>query len=144
MSSTPLIKQGGTKPDHFMNRAMDRVLDWKRKTEQYLVKSGVTYCIIHPPRLKDDDTNAGPGPVFDVDDKLLDAEGKGKSLARSVLAALAIAAAQSPAFNNRSFDCQQAVEGEPAVPTDWAAVMIKCLGKDKNCDYNINKQVEDW
>lgn len=50
---------GGTQPDHFLNKiktsstgskpqADGNIILWKRKTEMYLVASGIPYTIIHP------------------------------------------------------------------------------------------------
>lgn len=40
---------GGTQADHFLNQmgGNARILDWKRKAEQYLIASGLKYTIIH-------------------------------------------------------------------------------------------------
>ncbi len=41
---------GGTDAGHFLNTMGDNgnILQWKRKAEQYLIASGLTYTIIHP------------------------------------------------------------------------------------------------
>ena len=46
-----ISSMGGCDPDAFMNRTMDRVLDWKRRAEVYLMRSGVPeWTIIHAAR----------------------------------------------------------------------------------------------
>ena len=53
---------GGTDPDNFLNSVGKNadgtgngdILIWKRKGEQYLVKSGLSYTIIHPGGLTDE------------------------------------------------------------------------------------------
>lgn len=40
---------GGTDPENALNKLGDgNILQWKRKAEQYLMASGLTYTIIHP------------------------------------------------------------------------------------------------
>lgn len=40
---------GGTDPENMLNKLGDgNILQWKRKAEQYLTQSGLTYTIIHP------------------------------------------------------------------------------------------------
>lgn len=40
---------GGTDPENMLNKLGDgNILQWKRKAEQYLMASGITYTIIHP------------------------------------------------------------------------------------------------
>lgn len=44
-----ISSMGGTQPDNTLNKIGDgNILVWKRKAEQYLVASGLTYTIIHP------------------------------------------------------------------------------------------------
>ena len=43
------MTQGGTDPNHMLNKiAGGNILQWKRRAEQYLMHSGLTYTIIHP------------------------------------------------------------------------------------------------
>ena len=56
-----LSSMGGTQPDNFLNTIgkvegqenSGNILLWKRKAEQYLIKSGLPYTIIHPGGLLD-------------------------------------------------------------------------------------------
>jgi hypothetical protein len=42
---------GGCDPNHFLNHiGQGDILNWKRKTEQHLVGSGLNYTILHPNR----------------------------------------------------------------------------------------------
>ena len=44
-----ISSMGGTQPDNTLNQiGGGNILVWKRKAEQYLVSSGLTYTIIHP------------------------------------------------------------------------------------------------
>lgn len=45
-----ISSMGGTDPNHFLNTMGDQgnILQWKRKAEQYLMSSGLSYTIIHP------------------------------------------------------------------------------------------------
>jgi uncharacterized protein YbjT (DUF2867 family) len=44
---------GITKADHYLNAIGDaKILLWKRKAEEYLIASGLTYTILHPGGLK--------------------------------------------------------------------------------------------
>jgi uncharacterized protein YbjT (DUF2867 family) len=46
---------GGTQKDNFLNTmGGGNILFWKRKAEEYLVDSGLTYTIIHPGGLTDE------------------------------------------------------------------------------------------
>ena len=67
---------GGTQPQNFLNTigqqadgSGGQILLWKRKAEQYLVDSGLTYTILHPGGLTDKE--GGLNVVMDVDDVLL-------------------------------------------------------------------------
>lgn len=73
-----LSSMGGTQPDNFLNtigkkEGDDRsgdILLWKRKAEEYLVKSKIGYTIIHPGGLLD--KPAGEREILlGVDDKFL-------------------------------------------------------------------------
>lgn len=44
-----ISSMGGTDPNHELNKLGNgNILQWKRKAEQYLVASGMSYTIIHP------------------------------------------------------------------------------------------------
>lgn len=73
-----LSSMGGTQPDNFLNSIGKKIGDelsgnillWKRKAEEYLIKSGLAYTILHPGGLLD---KAGGEReiVVGVDDNLL-------------------------------------------------------------------------
>lgn len=44
---------GGTQSDNFLNTIGDgNILVWKRRSERYLIDSGLSYFIVHPGGLK--------------------------------------------------------------------------------------------
>lgn len=46
---------GVTQPDNNLNKIGDgKILLWKRKAEEYLIASGLTYTILHPGGLIDE------------------------------------------------------------------------------------------
>lgn len=51
---------GITNADHFLNKIGDgKILLWKRKAEEYLIASGLTYTILHPGGLKNEEVFPG-------------------------------------------------------------------------------------
>ena len=45
---------GGTQPENFLNTIGNgNILLWKRKSEMYLIDSGLEYTIVHPGGLQD-------------------------------------------------------------------------------------------
>jgi uncharacterized protein YbjT (DUF2867 family) len=49
-----ISSMGGTDPHHFLNEiGGGNILQWKRKAEEYLIASGLTYTILHPGELLD-------------------------------------------------------------------------------------------
>ena len=88
---------GGTDSDNFLNtigRQTDGsggdILLWKRRAERYLIASGLSYTIVHPGGLVDEE--AGKRElVVDVDDKLM-ATSASRTVPRADLARVCIAA----------------------------------------------------
>jgi uncharacterized protein YbjT (DUF2867 family) len=132
---------GGTDPSNMLNKLVGedggQILQWKRRAEQYLVASGLTYTIIHPGGLVDEEGGKRRLAV-DVDDGLL--KRKTRSIPRADVAALAVGCLGLAEATNRSFDvCADPVgEGEPS--TEWGALLDGLGGR--NCDYSINSQAE--
>lgn len=135
---------GGTQKENFLNTLGNgNVLLWKRKAEQFLVKSGLTYTIIHPGGLLD---KAGGERelLVDVDDKLLAT--KNTRVPRADVAKVAVQTLLIKEAENVSFDLSSREPGGgPATPATTAGIqaLLKGLG-GKTCDYGINKQPEDW
>jgi uncharacterized protein YbjT (DUF2867 family) len=111
---------GGTDENNFLNSIGKNkkgsgngdILIWKRKAEKYLVDSGHFYTIIHPGGLLD-----SPGGVeelvLDIDDNLLKHDKK--SISRSDVANLCIAALSVGRNQKLSFDCIAKVEKESKI-----------------------------
>jgi hypothetical protein len=56
---------GVTQPDNFLNTLGNgKILLWKRKSEEYLIASGLNYTIIHPGGLIDDKVCTTHPPVL--------------------------------------------------------------------------------
>ena len=100
---------GVTDPDHFLNKMFDNVLNWKLKGENALRASGVPYTIVRPGGL----INKPGGQsrvVFSQGDT---ASG---TITREDVAIVCVAALQSPAAINKTFEAY-AEPGEAVV--DW-------------------------
>lgn len=132
-----ISSMGGTDPNHFLNKMGDnaRILDWKRKAEQYLVASGVPYTIIHPGGLIDE-AGGAKQLVLGVDDKLL--EHNPRNIPRADVAALAIGCIGLKEALNRSFDVVAAPPAAGAALANDPAALLAGLQAD--CDYSINSQ----
>merc|ERR1719421_472396 len=74
---------------------------WKRKAEMELIRSGVTYTIIHPGGLTDEEGGARE-LIVGVDDAIL--KTVSRSIPRADVAAMAIACVDAPQAANRAFD----------------------------------------
>lgn len=131
---------GGTKPDHFLNTAMDNIVLWKRKAECHLVSSGIPYTILHPGGLLPHfgDKNAAPGGrrrlVPALDDALVDDERKLSLVPREDVAEVCVQCLLAPCeTTGRSFDLgsEPEVENPPAVDVKE---LVASLG-GKNCEY---------
>lgn len=133
---------GGTDKNNFLNSVGKKkngkgegdILVWKRKAEKYLVGSGLDYTIIHPGELID-----SPGSVeelvLDVDDKLLLRQKK--SISRSDVANLCIAAIAIGKKKNISFDCvTEPVEGG-TTPRSAEDVLEEFIATGKTADYDL-------
>mmetsp|Transcript_68166 Transcript_68166/g.142437 ORF Transcript_68166/g.142437 Transcript_68166/m.142437 type:complete len:301 (+) Transcript_68166:173-1075(+) len=143
---------GGTKPDHFLNTHLDKIVLWKRKAEKYLIDSGLAYTIIHPGGLL-----PHPGPqanvpapggkrelVLSVDDKLgtegekLKEEGKVDEarhlIPREDVAEICVQSLLEPDAKNRSFDLGACTEGKGTVYDGNFKALLATLN-GANCSY---------
>jgi len=125
---------GGTNPAHPLNNiAGGKILQWKRKAEQYLMASGLKYTIIHPGGLLDEAGGARQ-LLVGVDDTLT--QGANRSVPREDVAEVCVQALLCGSYANRSFDLASMPPGEGAVTTDFEALLAAIAGKD--CDYKLN------
>eukprot|EP00775_Hariotina_reticulata_P010886 gene10886-11040_t len=132
-----ISSMGGTDPNHMLNKLGNgNILQWKRKAEQYLIASGVSYTIIHPGGLIDE-AGGQRQLVLDVDDNLL--ERNPRNIPRADVAALAVACVGLKEALDKSFDVICAPAEAGAQSTDWTAVVGSL--NTKTCDYNLNSQM---
>eukprot|EP00808_Paulinella_micropora_P001682 g38098.t1 len=136
---------GGTKPDHFLNKiGGGKILLWKRKAEEYLMASGLSYTIIHPGGLlggkvpKPGKRGGERELVVAVDDALMDEKKKSESsVPREDVAEICMLALDEPAARNRSFDLGSKPpekSEERVFNGDLAALLTTLQGR--NCDYS--------
>mmetsp|Transcript_851 Transcript_851/g.1148 ORF Transcript_851/g.1148 Transcript_851/m.1148 type:complete len:334 (-) Transcript_851:90-1091(-) len=135
---------GGLDENNFLNQiGKDKngeghgdILIWKRKAERYLCLSGLQYTVIHPGGLVDPPEPNTMELVLDVDDKLM--QNEKKSIARTDVAKLCIAALTESGGKSVSFDCigRQLGEGEESLKS--AEEIFKAfLNEGKTCDYAL-------
>jgi len=133
---------GGTDPGNFFNTIGKKkdgtgngdILLWKRKAEKYLVDSGLAYTIIHPGGLRD--TPGGKEQlILDVNDKFL--ENKKRSISRSDVANLCVAALTVGKGRKLSFDCiaREAKKGERVKTAEEA--LTEFLDTGLHTDYSL-------
>lgn len=115
---------GGSQPENFLNtigrvegdELSGNILLWKRRNEEYLISSGLTYCIIHPGGLLDKPSGERE-IILGNDDKLLTE--KTRSIPRGDVAEVCVQALDQPGALKRSFDI---ISREPAPGSetrDW-------------------------
>ncbi len=137
---------GGTNPNHPLN-ALGRarnddgttggggdILKWKRKSEVYLVESGVPYTIVHPGGLLNEPGNERELCVG-IDDVVPGTTNN--SIPREDVANVMIAALEDERFRNRSFDLVSKTVGDGTVTKDYALLLDSLAGK--NCDYSLGE-----
>lgn len=126
---------GGTDESNRLNNLGNgKILVWKRKAEEYLIASGLTYTILHPGGLFNE-----PGGqreiVLGVDDELLaqaGSKGSSRRIPRDDVAALSVAALFSDAAKNRSVDAIAKEEADGPPTTDFDKLYADLKG---DCKY---------
>jgi hypothetical protein len=134
---------GGLDKNNFLNQiGKDKngeghgdILIWKRKAERYLCLSGMQFTIIHPGGLVDPPEPNNMELILDVDDKLM--QNEKKSIARSDVAKLCIAALTESGGRSVSFDCiGRQLDDSQSVKS--AEDTLKAFLKEgKTCDYSL-------
>mmetsp|Transcript_45589 Transcript_45589/g.49239 ORF Transcript_45589/g.49239 Transcript_45589/m.49239 type:complete len:351 (-) Transcript_45589:117-1169(-) len=133
---------GGTDPDNMLNtlaRNADgtggNILLWKRKAEKYLIDSGLTYTILHPGGLIDEEGGRRE-LVVGVDDSQAGTESR--VIPRADVAELLVASLEHDSYQNRSFDARSKPEDEKdsTITTDYNKLLVDLSG---NCDYTLGK-----
>ena len=103
------------------------ILLWKRKAEEYLIKSGLKYTIIHPGGLTDKGSESKE-VILGVDDELL--KEKVRTISRSDVACVCIQSLYCNSAINRSIDIISRETGKTI--TDWNSFFSS---NSKNCKY---------
>ncbi len=119
---------GGTNENHPLNSmANGKVLIWKRRTEQYLIDSGINYTIIRAGNLIDE-----PGGMRELlvgkDDSLLNApNGIPAVIPRADVAEVVVQALREPKAINKAFDiiAQPPHESSTPVKVDFDALFAQ-------------------
>ena len=110
------------------------ILLWKRKAEDYLIKSGLTYTVVHPGGLVNEAGGARelvPG----VDDAQAGTENR--NIPRDDVAAVLVASLEHESYACRSFDVRSKPEGEGTPTVDYGALLDGLEGA--NCDYSLGE-----
>lgn len=131
---------GGTNPANPLNslgRGDDgkggNILLWKRKAEKYLIDSGITYTIIHPGGLLDDEGGKRE-IIVGVDDQSVGTDNR--SIPRSDVAELLVASLEYDSYKNRSFDARSKPEGDGTITADFEKLLSDLQG---DCDYALGE-----
>ncbi len=103
------------------------ILVWKRKAEDYLIKSGLKYTIIHPGGLTDKGDESKE-IILGVDDELL--KEKVRTISRSDVANVCIQSLYCDSAINRSIDIISRDTGKTT--SDWNLFFSS---NNKNCKY---------
>lgn len=128
-----ISSMGGTQKDNFLNTIGDgNILVWKRKAEKYLIDSGLTYTIVHPGGLIDEEGGKRE-LVIDVDDGLINGGSKYRRIPRADVAEFVVQCLALPEADNRSVDLVAKEPGDAPPTTDFAQ-LLKSM--PKNCDYS--------
>lgn len=129
---------GGTNPDNPLNKLGrddngkgGNILLWKRKAEKYLIDSGITYTIVHPGGLLDEEGGKRE-IVVGVDDEQTETDNR--SIPRADVAELLVRSLEFDSFKNRSFDARTKPEGEGEVTADFDKLLIDM---SRNCNYEL-------
>ena len=98
---------GVTDDEHELNRMFNNILLWKRKGEEAVVASGVSYTIVRPGGLND-----APGYIQTIIFEQGDEPGRGKVISRADVARVSVAALEEAEARNKVFEIY-ARDGEP-------------------------------
>ncbi len=98
---------GVTDDDHYLNQMFNNVMLWKRRGEEAVVASGITYTIVRPGGLNDE-----PGGAQTIVFEQGDNPERGKVISRADLARVCVASLQDEEARNKVFEIYTR-EGEP-------------------------------
>ena len=142
---------GGTKPDHFLNQSMDKMVMWKRLAQKDLVEkySDLPSTIIHPggllPHVAGGSKESCKGGertlVVDLDDAMVEREYR--LIPREDVAEVCVLSLKSPEARNRSFDIVSDKAGEGTAFDGDLKSLLATLPEGKNADYAIPAELKD-
>lgn len=133
-----LSSMGGTQPDHLLNdigkiknnEKSGNILKWKRKSEKYLIESGIPYTIIHAGGLIDEGVKEGQ-VLLGADDEFF--YGNHRYISRNDVAETCIHSLVQKKAKNRSIDVVMEYNlDRKKVEMDWE----KFFSNPKNCKYD--------
>lgn len=102
-----ISSMGVTDDEHELNRMFNNILIWKRKGEEAVVASGVSYTIVRPGGLND-----AAGNIQTIIFEQGDVPGRGKIISRADVARVSVAALEDAQARNKVFEIY-ARDGEP-------------------------------
>lgn len=117
---------GGTDENHYLNTLGNgNILIWKRRTEQYLIDSGITYTIVRAGGLIDErgshrEIIVGKDDLFFIPDRNMP-----HKLPRADVAEVVVRALLEPNAQNKAFDVVTREEGEAPPTSDFAALFAQ-------------------
>ncbi len=117
--SSIAVTRGDTHP---LNQ-FGKVLDWKRKGEEFLRASGLPYTIIRPGGLNDE-----PGSVSGL--RFAQGDEISGRVSRSDVAEVALRALDHPSSHNATFEVIAAEGAPPHTDHDWAALFEPLFGDE--------------
>lgn len=123
---------GGTDRDNFLNTiGGGNILVWKRKAEKFLIDSGLTYTIVHPGGLNDDEGGKRE-LVLDVDDNLINNKSKYRRVPRADVAEFVVQCLALREADNRSLDLVAKEPGDAPPTVDFKKLLTEM---SSNCSY---------
>lgn len=129
-----LGSMGGTQEDNFLNSIGDgNILVWKRRSETYLINSGLNYTIIHPGGLLDKE--GGQREILvNVDDEFIKKESSHRSIPRADVAEICVQALSLADF--RAIDVVAKNPEDGTATTDFSQLFDSMK---LNCSYDDMK-----
>lgn len=117
---------GGTDENHYLNTLGNgNILIWKRRAEQYLIDSGITYTIIRAGGLMDEPGGRREIIVGKDDSFFIPERNMPHKLPRADVAEVVVQALLEPNAQNKAFDVVTREEGEAPPTSDFAMLFAQ-------------------
>lgn len=117
---------GGTDENHYLNTLGNgNILIWKRRAEQYLIDSGITYTIIRAGGLIDEPGGNREILVGKDDSFFIPERNMPHKLPRADVAEVVVRALLEPNAQNKAFDVVAREVGEATPTSDFAALFAQ-------------------